>query len=75
MVGDPYPFSVGFNAILVEKPSGERLTIQDAVDKKMLLPHVYHYAAGQYTFQTLPDGSLAEGVLRWSPESVPSPGR
>ncbi len=65
MIGDPFPFSVAFNSILVEKQSGERLTVQAAVDGKLMLPHIYQYSAGEYTFKTLPDGNLQAWQGQW----------
>ena len=65
MIGDPYNFAVGFNAMEIEQLSGTRITVQNAVDQNILLPHVYHYANGDYTFQSLPDGNLNPWEGQW----------
>jgi len=65
MVGDPYNFAVGFNGLEIEELSGTRVTIQAAVDANILLPHVYHYSNGDYTFDSLPDGSLLPWQGQW----------
>ncbi len=65
MVGDPYNFAVGFNSLEIEQLSGARLTIQAAVDQNILLPHVYHYQNGDYTFDSLPQGNLLPWQGQW----------
>ena len=65
MIGDPYNFAVGFNAMEIEQLSGTRLTVQNAVDQAVILPHIYHYANGDYTFQSLPDGTLNPWEGQW----------
>lgn len=65
MVGDPYLFAVDFNAMEIEQLSGVRETVQAAVDGNFLLPHVYHYANGDYTFESLPDGTLDPWAGQW----------
>lgn len=65
MVGDPFPFDVPFNAVLVDTPEG-RLTIGDAVASNYLLPNIYSYdGASGYTFRTLPDGALRAWAGHW----------
>jgi hypothetical protein len=65
MIGDPYLFSVDFNGMEIQELSGSRVTIQAAVDANFLLPHVYQYANGDYTFQSLPDGTLDPWQGQW----------
>lgn len=65
MIGDPFPFDVPFNALLVDTPTG-RIGIQEAADRGYILPNVYSYdGANGYTFQTLPAGSLRAWTGHW----------
>src|SRR5206468_2297496 len=57
MIGDPYYYAIPFNATEIELPSGARLPIGQAVDQKLILPHIYRFVGGDYIFQTLPDGT------------------
>ncbi|MCS6777945.1 MAG: S8 family serine peptidase [Chloroherpetonaceae bacterium] len=65
MVGDPYPYPVSFNTVLVETATGERLTAQQAVDQKLILPYVYRFIGGEYTVQQLPGGIFAPWEGHW----------
>jgi len=65
MIGDPFPFDVPFNALLVDTPEG-RLAIREAADKGYLLPNIYTYdSESGYTFRTLPDGALRAWNGHW----------
>jgi len=65
MIGNPFPFDVPFNTLLVDAPEG-RISIRDAVDRGYLLPNLYVYdGAFGYTFKTLPDGVLKEWTGHW----------
>jgi subtilisin family serine protease len=65
MVGDPFPFDVGFNSLLVDTPEG-RLTIQQASDKGYLLPNLYAFdGTTGYIFRSLPDGVLSAWNGYW----------
>ncbi len=65
MIGDPYLFSVDFNGMEIQQLSGSRITMQAAADANFLLPHIYQYANGDYTFQSLPDGTLDPWQGQW----------
>jgi hypothetical protein len=65
MVGCPYPFPVSFNSILIEMPSGQRLTALQAADQKVILPFLYRFVGGQYEFATLPAGSFRPWEGHW----------
>ncbi len=65
MIGDPYPFDVPFNALLVDTPEG-RLSIRDAADRGYLLPNLYSFdPLIGYTYRTLPDGALRAWEGHW----------
>jgi len=65
MIGDPYPFDVPFNALLVDTPEG-RLSIRDAADRGYLLPNLYSFdPLVGYTYRTLPDGALRAWEGHW----------
>jgi len=65
MVGDPFPFDVPFNALLVDTPSG-RISLQDAVNRGYVLPNLFSYSAAEgYTFRTLPDGAIRAWQGHW----------
>lgn len=65
IIGDPFAYSVSFNSITVETSSGERIPIQQAVDRKLIQPFIYRYNNGEYQFRTLPDGILAAWEGHW----------
>ncbi len=65
MIGDPFPFDVPFNSILVDTPVG-RVSLQEAADKGFILPNVYTYdGSNGYTYRTLPDGALRAWTGYW----------
>ena len=65
MIGDPYPFDVPFNALLVDTPEG-RLSIRDAADRGYLLPNLYSFDPQVgYTYRSLPDGALRAWEGHW----------
>lgn len=65
MIGDPFPFDVPFNALLVDTPEG-RLSIQQAADKGYILPNIYSYDGDSgYTFRSLPDGAIRAWTGHW----------
>lgn len=65
LIGDPYPYSVPFNATEFETSNGVRIPISQAVDQKLLLPHIYRFTGNDYTFKTLPDGNLETWEGHW----------
>lgn len=65
MIGDPYSFAVPFNATEIELPSGTRIPTGQAVDQNLILPHIYRFVGGDYSFQTLPDGTLQPWEGHW----------
>ena len=65
MIGDPFPFDVPFNALLVDTPEG-RLSIRDAADRGYILPNLFSYdGLNGYTYRTLPDGALRAWEGHW----------
>lgn len=65
MIGDPFPFDVPFNALLVDTPEG-RLSIRVATDKGYLLSSLFSYdGANGYTFESLPNGALRAWQGHW----------
>jgi len=65
MIGDPFPFDVPFNALLVDTPLG-RISIQEAANRGYILPNIYTFdGATGYTFQTLPAGALRAWTGHW----------
>ncbi len=65
IVGDPYTYSVPFNSLVVETSTGAHLPISQAVDQKLILPHIYRFVNGDYQFSTLPDGLLQSWEGHW----------
>jgi subtilisin family serine protease len=65
MIGDPFPFDVPFNALLVDTPTG-RISITEAVTRGLILPNIFSYDnANGYTYRTLPDGALRAWQAHW----------
>lgn len=64
MIGDPMDFAVSWNALLVTN-NGVTMPIQDAASKGYINASVYSYINGQYTFDTLPAGSLQPWLGNW----------
>lgn len=58
MIGNPFPYSVPWVTCEVETSTGVRLSLLEAVDRGLLLPHLYRYESGRYTWQTAPAGIL-----------------
>lgn len=65
MIGDPYDFAVDFNSMEVQDLAGNRITTQAAADNNQILPHIYYYSGGDYTFDTLPNGQLRPWQAHW----------
>lgn len=65
MVGDPFPFAVGFGSVQFQTPSGNLLTAANAAAQGVILPYVYTYAGGQYQFSQLPGGSFLPWQGAW----------
>lgn len=65
MVGNPFNFRVSFNAISVETPSGERIPIDAAASRNLLLPFIYRFVDNEYQFNVLPEGVLAPWEGHW----------
>ena len=65
MVGDPFPFNVPFNALMVDTAEG-RMSINTAVDRGFLLPTIYTFdSANGYTMRSLPDGEMVAWNGHW----------
>jgi flagellar hook assembly protein FlgD len=65
MIGDPFPFDVPFNSVLVDTPTG-RISLQEAATRGYILPNIYTYSGGTgYTFATLPAGALQAWTGHW----------
>lgn len=65
MIGDPFPFDVPYNSLLVDTPAG-RMSIANAVLAGYLSGNLYSYDGDQgYTFRTLPDGTLSAWTGYW----------
>ncbi len=58
MIGNPFPFNVPWVACEVETVARQRLSVQEAADKRIILPQLYRYENGVYTWQTAPAGVL-----------------
>ncbi|MGQ9738195.1 MAG: S8 family serine peptidase [Armatimonadota bacterium] len=65
MVGNPFAFNVPWVACEVETIAGVRLSLQEAVDKNIILPQLYRYEGGVYTWQTAPAGELYKWEGFW----------
>lgn len=65
MVGNPFAFNVPWVACEVETTAGVRLSLQEAVDKNIILPQLYRYEGGVYTWQTAPAGVLYKWEGFW----------
>lgn len=61
MIGNPFPYNVPWVACEVETIGGVRLSVQEAADEGIILPQLYRYENGVYTWQTAPAGLL----YRW----------
>ncbi|MGQ9880539.1 MAG: S8 family serine peptidase [Armatimonadota bacterium] len=65
MVGNPFAFNVPWVACEVETIADVRLSLQEAVDKNIILPQLYRYEGGVYTWQTAPAGDLYKWEGFW----------
>ena len=65
MVGDPFPFAVGFGSVEFQTPAGNLLTAANAAAQGVILPYLYTYAGGQYSFAQLPGGSFLPWQGAW----------
>jgi hypothetical protein len=65
MVGCPFPYSVPWNAVLLDTPEG-RMPVGSAVTKGYILANLYTYDGTEgYSFRTLPDGALVAWQGHW----------
>ncbi|MCX6358214.1 MAG: S8 family serine peptidase [Armatimonadetes bacterium] len=65
MVGCPFPYSVPWNALLLDTPEG-RMPVGTAVTKGYILANLYTYDGTEgYSFRTLPDGALVAWQGHW----------
>lgn len=65
MIGNPFAYNVPWVACEVETTTGARLSLQEAADKEIILPHLYRYEEGVYTWQTAPAGVLYKWEGFW----------
>lgn len=65
MIGDPFPYDVPFNSVLVDTPTG-RISITEAVTRGLILPNIFSFdTTNGYTYRTLPDGALRAWQGHW----------
>jgi len=65
MVGNPFAFHVPWVACEVETSSGVRMSLQEAADREIILPQLFRYENGAYTWQTAPAGVLYKWEGFW----------
>lgn len=65
MVGDPYLFQVAFATTAFETVNGTRYTATDAAANKLILPFIYRAVGLDYTFDTLPNGTMNPWEGNW----------
>lgn len=65
MIGNPFAFDVPWGACEVETATGMRLSLQEAADKEVILPQLFRYENGVYTWQTAPAGVLYKWEGFW----------
>ncbi len=65
MVGDPYLFQVAFATTAFETANGTRYTATDAAANKLILPFIYRAVGLDYTFDTLPNGTMNPWEGNW----------
>ncbi|MER3472921.1 MAG: hypothetical protein C4335_02560 [Armatimonadota bacterium] len=65
MIGNPFAFDVPWVACEVETATGVRLSLQEAADKEVILPQLFRYENGVYTWQTAPAGVLYKWEGFW----------
>jgi len=65
MIGNPFPYHVPWVACEVETISGVRLSLQEAARRDILLPQLFRYEDGVYTWQTAPAGVLYKWEGFW----------
>ncbi|GIV15845.1 MAG: hypothetical protein KatS3mg022_1280 [Armatimonadota bacterium] len=65
MIGNPFAFNVPWVACEVETTSGVRMSLQEAADKNIILPQLFRYENGVYTWQTAPAGVLYKWEGFW----------
>jgi subtilisin family serine protease len=64
MIGDPFPFKVDWNAVMVTY-QGRILTIAEAVAVGWIRPALYRYSPAGYTYESLPGGTLIPWEGNW----------
>lgn len=64
MIGNPFAFNVPWVACEVET-GGVRMSLQEAADKEIILPQLFRYENGVYTWQTAPAGVLYKWEGFW----------
>ncbi|MCS6830995.1 MAG: S8 family serine peptidase, partial [bacterium] len=65
MVGNPFAFNVPWVACEVETSGGVRMSLQEAADRDIILPQLFRYENGVYTWQTAPAGVLYKWEGFW----------
>jgi subtilisin family serine protease len=65
MVGNPFAYNVPWVACEVETTGGVRMSLQEAADKDIILPQLFRYENGTYTWQTAPAGVLYKWEGFW----------
>ncbi len=65
MVGDPFTFQVAFATTAFETANGTRYTATDAAANNLILPFIYRAVGLDYTFDTLPNGTMNPWEGNW----------
>lgn len=65
MIGNPFTFPIAFSNLSLQTANGTRYPIPDAATNKLILPFIYRFVGGQYTFQALPNGTLYPWEGNW----------
>ena len=65
MIGDPFTFQVAFAGTSFETANGTRYTAPDAATNNVILPFLYRFVGGEYTFDALPNGTLNPWEGNW----------
>jgi len=74
MIGNPFTFPIAFANLSIQKSDGTRLGVPDAATAKLVLPFIYRFVGGNYSFQTLPNGTLYPWESNWIYVNPATPG-
>ena len=65
MIGDPFTFQVAFANTSFETSNGTRYVATDAATNNLILPFIYRFVGGDYTFDSLPNGVMNPWEGNW----------